>query len=545
MLALWLTILAALLRAFSMPGWFGDWMWPLVIVSVVLRILAWEKQPRLWVDYVGGVVFWLVAFSFLQHVQVLAPLPAALILGSCWWVEGVLYRFLRTRLSTSFAAFLALPAAEYLRMKFFYLGVGGVPWASMGLALEPSPLYPYARVLGESGLVILAVGVGVSIWALWKERNMRPSLVLLVLLFGASPWLSAPVQPTESLRCLTIQPNVSVEEKNGTWLTATEFFNVQKDVTWEAFKTGEQADLVIWAETMWAYPAAEEGAKGFMRRPWPHKPDEITDMFDVTYRQRLMVEALLARADNEPYFLTGAHFYYPVLKEELETEYSQRGTEFVLFDARGKLLDHFSKQELVPFGESLPFGGDFPGAKAIRKWVHNTFGLRPDFQKTEDAGPLDGIAALPALGGTVCWENVFEAPYRRQANAGAQAFVILSNEDWFGPEGLEMHQMVAATRLRAAEAGLAMLRATNTGYTCLVKSDGEVVYGIEPNTPGWWGVDLPIASTNAKATPYRLGGYLLAPIWAAIASILALLSILQIGWKRRIQGKKTKVLDPS
>ena len=543
--AIWLTIFAGILRAFSMPGWFGDWMWPLVFVSVVLRIMAWEKQPRLWVDYVGGLVFWLFSFSFLMHVHVLAPLGAAVILASSWWVEGVLYRLLRTRISTPFAAFLALPAAEYLRMKWFYLGVGGVPWASMGLALEPSPLYPYARVIGESGLVLVAVGVGVSIWSLWKQRNFRPSLLLAVLLIGGSPWLSAAPEPTETLRCLTVQPNVSVEEKNGVWLSALVFYEMQKKVTWEAFEAGEEADLVIWAETMWPYPAAEEGAKGFLRRPWPQKPDEISAMGDVTLRQRDWVQRLLSKAPNAPYFLTGAHFYYPVTPEEVETKYSPRGTEFVLFGDRGRLLDHFSKQELVPFGESLPFGGAFPGSEACRHWAHNTFGLRPDFHKTDNAGPLDGIDGLPALGGTVCWENVFEAPYRQQANAGAQAFVVLSNEDWFGPEGLEMHQMVAATRLRAAETGLALLRSTNTGYTCLVKSDGEVVYGIEPNTAGWWGVDLPIAPVHASASPYRLGGFLVGPIWAAIASFLAAIQGFQIWRKRRFRVKNVKVLDPS
>ncbi|MDA1112743.1 MAG: hypothetical protein O3A95_00365 [Planctomycetota bacterium] len=543
--AIWLTVFAAILRALSMPGWFGDWLWPLVFVSVVLRIMAWEKQPRLWVDYVGGLVYWLLCFSFLTPVHALAPLGAAVLLASSWWMEGVLYRLLRSRISTPFAAFLALPAAEYLRMKWFYFGIGGVPWASMGLALEPSPLYPYARVIGESGLVLLAVGVGVSIWAFWKQRNLRPSLLLAVLLIGASPWLSAPPEPTETLRCLTVQPNVSVEEKNGVWLTALEFYERQKKVTWEAFAGGEAADLVIWAETMWAYPAAEEDAQGLMRRPWPQRPDEISDMADVTLRQRALVQDLLSKAPNRPYFLTGAHFYYPITAEEVETKYSPRGTEFVLFEDRGHLLDHFSKQELMPFGESLPFGGAFPGSEFFRIWAHNNFGLRPDFHKTDDAGPLDGIDALPALGGTVCWENVFEAPFRRQADAGAQAFVILSNEDWFGPAGLEMHQMVAATRLRAAETGLAMLRSTNTGHTCLVKSDGEVVYGLEPNVAGWWGVDLPIASAEATASPYRLGGFWVGPIWAAIASLLALIQGIQIWRKRRFQGKRIKVLDPS
>jgi len=543
--AILLTVFAAICRAISMPGWFGDWMWPLVIVSVVLRIMAWEKQPRLWVDFVGGLVFWLLSFSFLHHVHFLAPLGAAVVLGGCWWVEGVFSRLIRPRISPSFAALLAIPAAEYLRMKWFYLGIGGVPWASMGLALESSPFYPYARVFGESGLVILATAIGVALWAFWQERNHRPAILLAMLLIGGAPWLTAPIPPTETLRCLTVQPNVSVEEKNGAWLTAQEFYDIQEEVTRNAFVSGEQPDLVIWAETMWPYPGTEEGAEGWLRRPWPDSPDEIAKMSDVAFRQKIMVQDLLSRAANEPYFLTGAHFYYPVTDDELETKYSPRGTEFVLFNDRGVLLDHYSKQDLVPFGESIPFGGRLPGSEAFRAWVHHAFGLRPDFLITDDAGPLDNIDALPAIGGTVCWENVFEAPYRRQADAGAQAFVILSNEDWFGPEGLEMTQMVSATRLRAAESGLAMLRSTNTGHTCLVKSNGVVVYGIDPNTAGWWGVDLPIAATDASSTAYRLGGWRLAPIWAAIAGLFALLQLLQNCCKGRFQGKKFKVLDPS
>lgn len=543
--AIWLTVFAAICRALSLPGWFGDWMWPLVIVSVVLRILAWEKQPRLWVDYVGGLVFWVLCLSFLLHVHVLAPIGGALLLGTCWWVEGILFRLIRARLSTSFAALLAIPAAEYLRMKWFYFGIGGVPWASMGLALESSPLYPYARVYGESGLVILATAMGVALWAFWKQRNLRPTIILALLFIGGVPWLTAPVQPTETLRCLTVQPNVSVEEKNGSWLTAQEFYDIQEEVTREAFASGEQPDLVIWAETMWPYPGTEEGAKGWLRRPWPNKPDEIRKMSEVALRQKIMVQHLLSRAANQPYFLTGAHFYYPIADEEVETKYSPRGTEFVLFNHKGELQRHFSKQELVPFGESIPFGGRLPGAEAFRAWVHQTFGLRPDFHITDDAGPLDKIDALPAIGGTVCWENVFEFPFRRQADAGAQAFVILSNEDWFGRKGLVMTQMVSATRLRAAESGLALLRSTNTGITCLVKSDGEVVYGLEPNVAGWWGVDLPIAAPDTKATPYRLGGWRMAPIWAAIASFFALVQLLKNCRKRWFQAKNIKVLDPS
>lgn len=514
MSGLLLTLLAALTRAFAMPGWIGDGLWPLVFVAVALRCLAWSQRPSLWVDYLGGLVFWVVSFSFLVHVHPLAPLGAAVILGSCWWVEGLLVRLLTRRWSLSMAALCALPAAEYLRIQWFYLGVGGVPWASLGLALEPSPLYAYARVFGESGLVLLAVGGGVGLFALMRARNPRPMALFLVLMVLGSPWLAAAGSSGATLRCLTVQPNISVEDKN-LLMSANRFFDHQNDLTAEALESGEQPDLVLWAETMWPYPAGEEDAEGFMRRPWPRKPDEVVAMDDLVYRQQVMVRTVLAPAYNRPYFLTGAHFYYPVAEEDLEERYSPRNTEFVLFDFDGRLRHHFSKQELVPFGESLPFGGRFPGAEAFRRYAHNHYGLRPDFHRTEETGPLPAVDALPSLGGTVCWENVFEAPYRRQADAGAQAFVILSNEDWFGLDGLEMAQMVSATRLRAAETGLALLRVTNTGVTCLVSPDGTVDYGTPPGEPGWWAVDLPIAAPEASFSAYRAWGWWIAPLWAA------------------------------
>ncbi|MHC4380913.1 MAG: hypothetical protein ACYSU1_07470, partial [Planctomycetota bacterium] len=126
-------------------------------------------------------------------------------------------------------------------------------------------------------------------------------------------------------------------------------------------------------------------------------------------------------------------------------------------------------------------------------------------------------------------------PYRSQADAGAQAFVILANEDWFGQDGLEMAQMVSATRLRAAETGLAMLRATNTGLTCLVSADGTVDYGIPPGEEGWWAVDLPIAEVGGASSSYRSWGWRVAPFWAGLGLLLALLGLLRPIDSARIQ----------
>jgi apolipoprotein N-acyltransferase len=522
-------LLAALLRALAMPGLLGDWAWPLVFVAVALRLKGWQHSSNLWLDYGAGVLFWGLSFAFLIHVHPLAPVGAALILGSCWWVEGLLYRWLHGRLRSTAAGMLALPLAEYLRMTWFYIGVGGVPWASLGFALEPSPFLPLVNVLGESGLILLATFGGVALLVVVGQAPKRLALPAVVLL-GVALTMRAPRPSAEStLNCLSIQPVVRVEDKNRI-LSASDFFRVQLEITDEAFQAGQQPDLLLWAETMWPFPGVDSSGEGEMRRPWAGAPDEIHTMAAVRHKQREMVQTVFEFATNppqrQPYFLTGAHFYYPVDPSEPAEVYSPRNTEFVLFNREGELLQHFSKQQLVPFGESLPFGGRFPGSDWMIRWAHQKFGLRPDFGRTEKTGPLHPQESLPRLGGAVCWENVFEQSFRSQANAGAQAFIILSNEDWFGHDGIEMDQMVAATRLRALESGLAILRATNTGQTCLIHPNGVVDLGPNPGEISWWQADLPIASAAAAKTPYRSWGWLLLPLWSLCAALIALFSAL-------------------
>ena len=527
-------LLAALGRALAMPGFLGDWAWLLLLPAIALRFHGWKLGHSLRWDYAAGVLYWLISFHFLVHVHPLAPVGAALILGSCWWVEALLYRWLRRGFSHAWASILALPAAEYLRMTWFYLFVGGVPWASLGLPLGSSPFHPWASVLGESGLVLWAVFLTALLFALarrWAWQTAAPAVFLAALAMAAS---TSPEPADRSLQCLSLQPGVGVEAKNRR-MGAREFFALQLELTDRAYRDGVQPDLVLWAETMWPFPGVEPQAVGEMRRPWYGQEDEVKAMEEVQELQQRMARLVLIGADNPaerpPFFLTGAHFYYPVDAKAPPGEYSARATEFVLFDKMGQLVEHFSKQELVPFGETLPLDGALPGSSLFVRWAHRHFGLRPDFIRTEASGPLQAVGRLPRLGGAVCWDNVFESAFRRQADAGAQAFVVLSNEDWFGPDSLEMVQMVAATRLRAIESGLAVLRCTNTGQTCLVRADGTVENGPAPGESTYWVVDLPVRGEGISPTPYRKWGWALLPGWS-LATLLALLRGFR-GWFSR------------
>jgi apolipoprotein N-acyltransferase len=285
---------------------------------------------------------------------------------------------------------------------------------------------------------------------------------------------------------------------------------------------GARPRLLVWAETMWPYPVAGEddphAAGGTLRQSFPEGLVE-GPCATILAGQRRLAAMALERAPADCLLVSGAHFYRALPPEAPADELSPRSSETVIFDRDGALLAHQPKQELVPFGERLPFWGRIPFSRALTDAVQSASGLRPDFARPPGAGPvlLDG---MPALGFATCWENVFDGVFRRQASAGAQAFLVLSNEDWYGDASREMAQMVAVTRLRAVETGRAVLRVTNTGRTVLVGPDGAVQEGPPPGVAEAWPVDLPFVDA-ARRTAYLRGGWLLLPLLAAAAALLA------------------------
>ena len=187
----------------------------------------------------------------------------------------------------------------------------------------------------------------------------------------------------------------------------------------------------------------------------------------------------------------------------------------------------------MPFGERLPLLGAFPFSHALARWIFDVFGLYPTFRLGAEGEPL--VLPLPdgdelVLGSTICWENVFARLFRRQAKAGAEAFCVLSNENWFG-EGAEMDQMLSSTRFRAVETGRAILRVTNTGLTVLVDARGEARESLPRGVSGTLLTELP-RSPRDHWTPYLMGGWLLLPAVAVLGLLLA-------AWPARGRGDRS------
>jgi apolipoprotein N-acyltransferase len=77
------------------------------------------------------------------------------------------------------------------------------------------------------------------------------------------------------------------------------------------------------------------------------------------------------------------------------------------------------------------------------------------------------------LGVFICYESIFPDEVRQFANNGAQVFVNISNDGWYGDSGAYA-QHLNQTRMRAIENDRWLLSTTDTGVTASVDPWGRV-----------------------------------------------------------------------
>jgi apolipoprotein N-acyltransferase len=144
---------------------------------------------------------------------------------------------------------------------------------------------------------------------------------------------------------------------------------------------------------------------------------------------------------------------------------SQVYNSAALVNPQGQIAARYDKVHLVPFGEYIPLQRLLSFAQSLTREV----GM---FARGSGRWPLD--TGTGKLGVFICYESLFPGEVRQFADHGAQVFINISNDGWFGDSGApEQHLNVA--RMRAIENGRWLLRATNTGITASIDPFGRVV----------------------------------------------------------------------
>jgi len=226
---------------------------------------------------------------------------------------------------------------------------------------------------------------------------------------------------------------------------------------------------------------------------WPEAPAP----FSFQNVQFATIASKLATEFQRP-FLAGAIEWKPPVdpSEKVPPGRVVPYNSALLLDAQGQRVFVYDKVHLVPFGEYEPF----PLIHRVVRSVSDEVG---GFHK----GNQYVVAPLPGghtFGVFICYEAIYPGEVRRFAANGAQLFINISNDGWFGRSAAaEQHLHMA--RVRAVENRRWIVRTTNNGFTVSIDPYGRVYQPLPPDIRA--AVDLPYDFRIDKTIYSRFGDW--------------------------------------
>jgi apolipoprotein N-acyltransferase len=180
----------------------------------------------------------------------------------------------------------------------------------------------------------------------------------------------------------------------------------------------------------------------------------------------------------------------------------------VALDPEGEVVALTDKFHLVPFGEYMPLAGLLP----IRMVVGGM-----DFSAGPGPETLS-VPGLPPFGALICYEVIFPGAV---TPAPRPVWLLnITNDAWFGfSSGPWQH--LAAARLRAAEEGLPLVRAAQTGISAVFDAYGRQLATVPLGTAGTLEIALPGA---LPPTPFSRFGLLIPATLAGLSLLAGLMS---------------------
>jgi len=482
--------------------------WALLFCHVPLW-LFWLREGDLrkvlWGGWLAQFTFCLIGFHWVAytahefgHLPWVVSLSVLLLFcsfGHLYLVlAGLTWALLRDRLGLSRAAQLALlPCVTALFERYVPMIFPwnlGYPWLFSRL-----PAFQLAEFTGFEGLSVLTLFLNLALLSAWEHRKDRKGALLLgaaaaiLLLMNGAGWFTGKRQPPPdaSASVLVVQGNVGNLEK----VYAEKQEGFREEILRRYFRLTRQG-------------IAQSGA----RRPdfavWPESafPDEIpVGRLNTGYAGPLVD---FVRSSAMP-LATGAWRY---------DEASGRETNSMFFfDRTGGLQDRpYDKVHLLVFGEYIPLSDRFP---VVRQWLP----WAGDFAR--GPGPEIRRIAGVRVGPQICYEGLFPDFSRGLAEQGAQIFVNITNDSWFG-SWAEPQQHLFMTLARGIEFRRPVVRTTNTGISAAMRADGTLLEPSPQDVEWAHTYEIPYRK-EPLPTFYQRYGFLLEPavLWLTAGIFIA------------------------
>jgi len=178
----------------------------------------------------------------------------------------------------------------------------------------------------------------------------------------------------------------------------------------------------------------------------------------------------------------------------------------ILFDAQSRIVDHYEKVHLVPYGEYVPFKEWLP---FIGKMVAQV----GDFIPGQEGKAIAWQGGR--LGVQICYEIIFPSLSRAMVENQTDILVNITNDAWFG-ETSAPRQHFSMAVFRSIENRRALARAANTGISGFIDPVGRILKASRLNTPAALTQSLPLMSTVSvytRAGDFFAGGCLLVTLF--------------------------------
>ncbi len=346
---------------------------------------------------------------------------------------------------------LALAPFVWVAVELARTRITGFPWNLLGIAqVDNGPLSRIATATGVYGISFEVALVNVALAAAFlvpreKRGAMLAAALAAAAVLQAGRLIDAP--PARADReALLVQQNIPV---SANWSSPVYFQQTLRALTDLTIKSvadssvasnassttqSAKIDLVVWPES----PA-----------PFFTNDDQFRNALSAMARQTNAWTIAGSIGSDAPH----------------STEDAPLRNSAALVSPDGVWTARYDKIHLVPFGEYLPYPSLFSFAGGLTQEVGK-------FQSGTSRRPLD--AGAERLGVFICYESIFPDEVRQFANNGAQVFVNMSNDAWYGDSGAYA-QHINQTRMRAIENNRWLLSATDTGVTASIDPWGRVV----------------------------------------------------------------------
>ena len=479
-----------------MPPWRSVFAW-FGLVPLLWAVLSatCTRQPRplraaFLAAYLCGVLwyagncYWI--YNTMMHYGSLPPVVSVLLLLGFSMVLGLYFGLFglgiavlqkatgSTRLALLFAPFL------WTALELVAARLTSVPWDQLGYSQVDNGLInqlaPWTGVYGISFLLVAVNALLAGGLLLDARFEGRPRSRFagrwawafcgaVLMCSGVCGILHEPAASPTSATAMLVQPNLDVSN-TGFWQGPGEW---SSHIAQFIQLANETCKSYIDGIPQTGAPTASPQCLASSRNPdlrnpdlvvWPEAPAPFFEN-EQRFQQSM---ASVAQAEHAPLVVNGIGAQF-VSNEDGWQDY----VSAMIFSTNGEELGRYDKIHLVPFGEYIPFA-------RLLFFAHKLTGKVGMYTpgSTRKVFHIDGPdGQAHRYGVFICYEAVFADEVRQFARLGAQVFVNLSDDGWYGDTSAPW-QHLNMTRMRAIENRRWILRDTNTGITAAIDPYGRV-----------------------------------------------------------------------